>query len=77
VNTRTTVTVDGETTVHIPLTFRRAWRAEADRDLGRRGMGAAAAGRQRNGQALDTGVHAPLEDLARAKSLATSAGFHG
>ena len=78
--TRATVSADGETiTVHIPHDVQEARRAETGGDAGRRGVGAAAAGRQRDGQGAGSGVPVAeacwtraytrrLEDLARAKA---------
>ena len=72
-NRRATVSADdGTITGHVPLTFHAR----------RCAVGAAAAARQRHGQGagasvpvaemLDDGVHATLEDLARAKGVAPS-----
>ena len=75
--TRATVSADGETiTVHIPLTFRK----RGGRKLVVTPDGAAWAPRPRVDNAmvaravrwrkmLDEGVHATLEDLARAKGI--------
>ena len=62
-----------------PADVPEARRAEAGGDAGRRRVGAAAAGRQRHGQGAGAGVpvaedaghgvHATLEDLARAKGV--------
>ena len=81
--TQATVSVDGDTiTVHIPLTFRKrggrklvvtpdgaAW---APRPRVDNAMVKALARAFRWRQMLDTGVHATLEDLAKAKGVAPS-----
>jgi hypothetical protein len=81
--TRATVSADGETiTVHIPLTFRKrggrkgvvtpdgaAW---APRPRVDNAMVKALARAFRWRKMLDDGVHATLEDLARAKGVAAS-----
>ena len=78
--TRATVSADGETiTVHIPITFRKrggrrlvlnAGRAEwAPRRRVDNTMVKALARAFRWRKLLDTGVHATLEDLARAKGV--------
>ena len=80
---RATVSADGETiTVHIPMTFRKrggrklvvtpdgaAW---APRPRVDNAMVKALARAFRWRKMLDTGVHATLEDLARAKGVAPS-----
>ena len=81
--TRATVSADGETiTVHIPLTFRKrggrkrvvtpdggTW---APRPRVDNAMVKALARAFRWRKILDTGVHATLDDLARAKDVAPS-----
>jgi hypothetical protein len=81
--TRATISADGETiTVHIPLTFRKrggrklvvtpdgaAW---APRPRVDNAMVKALARAFRWRKMLDEGVHATLEDLARAKAVAPS-----
>ena len=81
--TRATVSADGETiTVHIPLTFRKRGGRKlvvtpdgaewAPRPRVDNAMVKALARAFRWRKMLDTGVHATLEDLARAKRLAPS-----
>jgi hypothetical protein len=80
---RATVSVDGETiTVHIPLTFRKRGGRKlvvtpdgaewAPRPRVDNAMVKALARAFRWRRMLDTGVHSPLEDLARAKRLPPS-----
>ena len=79
---RVAVSADAQTiTVHISFMIRKRG-AEAGGDAGRCRVGAAAAGRQAMVKALarafrwrkmlDTGVHATLEEVARAKGVAPS-----
>ena len=88
--TRATVSADGETiTMHIPLTFRKRGgrkrvvtpdRTEsAPRPRVDNAMVKALARAFRWRKMLDAGVHATIEDLARAKGVGppTSAGFCG
>jgi hypothetical protein len=81
--TRATVSADGETiTVHIPLTFRKRGGRKrvvtpdgaewAPRPRVDNAMVKALARAFRWRRMLDGGVHATLEDLARAKSVAPS-----
>ena len=81
--TRATVSADGETiTVHIPLTFRKRGGRKrvvtpdgaewAPRPRVDNAMVKALARAFRWRKMLDEGVHATLEDLARAKRLAPS-----
>ena len=81
--TRATVSADGETiTVHIPLTFRKRGGRKlvvtpdgapwAPRPRVDNAMVKALARAFRWRKMLDTGVHATLEDLARAKGVAPS-----
>jgi hypothetical protein len=81
--TRATVSADGDTiTVHIPLTFRRRGGRKlvvtpdgaewAPRPRVDNAMVKALARAFRWRKMLDEGVHATLEDLARAKGLAPS-----
>jgi hypothetical protein len=78
--TRATVSVDGETiTVHIPLTFRKRGGRKlvvtpdgaewAPRPRVDNAMVKALARAFRWRKMLDTGVHATLEDLAKAKGI--------
>jgi hypothetical protein len=81
--TRATVSADGETiTVHIPLTFRKRGGRKlvvmpdgvewAPRPRVDNAMVEALARAFRWRKMLDTGVHATLEDLAKAKGVAVS-----
>ena len=81
--TRATVLADGETiTVHIPLTFRKRGGRKlvvtpdgaewAPRPRVDNAMVKALARAFRWRKMLDTGMHATLEDLARAKDVAPS-----
>jgi hypothetical protein len=81
--TRATVSADGETiTVHIPLTFRKRGGRKlvvtpdgakwARRPRVDNAMVKALARAFRWRRMLDTGVHATIEDLARAKGVAPS-----
>ena len=81
--TRATVSADGETIiVHIPLTFRKRGGRKlvvtpdgaewAPRPRVDNAMVKALARAFRWRKLLDTGVHATLEDLARAKGVAPS-----
>ena len=81
--TRATVSADGETiTVHIPLTFRKRGGRKlvvtpdgaewAPRPRVDNAMVKALARAFRWRKMLDTGVHATLEDLAKAKGVAPS-----
>ena len=80
---RTTVSADGETiTVHIPLTFRKRGRRKlvvtpdgaewAPRPRVDNAMVKALARAFRLRRMLDDGVHATLEELAKAKGVAPS-----